>query len=225
MIRKTIYLLNIDNFAPELTAITYPSIERWAARIHAEIYVIRDRAFSAWPVTYEKLQIHELARDRDDDWAIYIDSDALLHPELPDMTELLPWDTVAHNGNDWAPVRFDPDDYTLRDGRGIGSCNWFTVASRQCLDLWRPLEISASTAIARIHPTVNELAAGITPEHLVDDYALSNNIARFGLKFKTFMALWRENGLVNPDLFHHDYTFPVEEKLERMKATMARWGV
>ena len=224
--RKTVYLLNVDDYAPEITEITYPAIARWAERIHAtEIYVIRDRAFSAWPVTYEKLQIHELARDRDDDWAIYIDSDALLHPELPDMTELLPWDTVAHNGNDWAPVRFDPDEYNLRDGRGIGSCNWFAVASRQCLDLWRPLEISPARAIERIHPTVSELAAGITPEHLVDDFALSNNIARFGLKFTTLMQLWRDHGLVQPDLFHHDYTYPAEQKAERMKETMKRWGV
>lgn len=224
--KKTVYLLNVDgDYAPEITAITYPSIERWAERIRADIFTIAKRKFFEWPVTYEKLQIHELARNRGDDWAIYIDSDALLHPELPDMTELLPPNTVAHNGNDWSTIRFDPDDYCRRDGRWIGSCNWFTVASSQCFDLWRPLEIPPATAIARIHPTVSELAAGITAEHLVDDFALSNNIARFGLKFMPFMQLWRDHGLVQPDFFHHDYTFSAAEKVERMKATMTRWGV
>ncbi|MGA9527141.1 MAG: hypothetical protein WBS24_03385 [Terriglobales bacterium] len=240
MTRKTIYLLNIGDFAPELTKLTYPAIERWASRIGADIHVIRDRVFPDWPLTYEKLQIHGLARRRGDDWAIYIDSDALLHPELPDITEWIPRDTVAHNGNDWSPVRFDLGVYAQRDGRGIGSCNWFTVASSWCLDLWRPLELHPSEVIGRIHPTVPEVAAGIEAEHLVDDYALSSNIARFGLKFTTLGQLWRDRGLVNPDFFHHDYTFPLEDypgvdlegneimlpgKVSRMVATMQRWGV
>ena len=64
---------------------------------------------------------------------------------------------------------------------------------------WQCLQARFSTL-----PAVSELAAGITPEHLVDDFALSNNIARFGLKFTTLMQLWRDHGLVKPDLFHHD---------------------
>src|SRR5580692_10713110 len=101
MSRKTVYLLNIGEYAPELTCLTYPTIGAYAERIGAEILTIRDRKFPEWPVTYEKLQIHDLARRREDDWSIYIDSDTLVHPELPDVTDLIPRDTVAHNGRDF----------------------------------------------------------------------------------------------------------------------------
>jgi len=222
--RKTIYLLNIDNYAPELTAITYPRIEDYADRCGADIHVIKTRKFHEWHVTYEKLQIHELARERGDDWAIYIDSDALLHPELPDITELLPRDTVAHNGRDFAPIRWTSDDYFRRDGRHIGSCNWFTVASSWCLDLWRPLDdMSPDEVTARIHLTHNE-SMFLKPEHLCDDFTLSRNIARFGLKFTTFADLWRAAGLT-PDFFYHVYLEDIDTKIEGMKATIERWGL
>lgn len=246
--RKTIYLLNLNNYAPELTAMSYPSIFAYADRIHANVDIIEDRMFPDWPITYEKLQIYERETWRRNggsgsDWILYIDSDALIHPELVDITEMLPRDTIAHNGKDWSPVRFELDDYGRRDGRGIGSCNWFTVASSWCLDLWRPLELEPAEAIARIHPTMEERTCPvhIEPEHLIDDFALSNNIARFGLKFTTFADIWREHGLVNPGFFHHDYTYPLEDyegkdpttgedvmlpgKVSRMKICMASWGM
>ncbi len=91
--RKTIYLLNIGNYAPEITAITYPLIERYARKICAQIEMIDERRSPAWDLDYEKLQIYELAQRRGDDWSIYIDSDALVHPELPDVTDLIPLDT------------------------------------------------------------------------------------------------------------------------------------
>ena len=69
---------------------TYPRIEEYADRCGADIFTIKTRKFHEWHVTYKKLQIHELAGERGDDWAIYIDSDALLHPELPNITELIP---------------------------------------------------------------------------------------------------------------------------------------
>jgi glycosyltransferase involved in cell wall biosynthesis len=240
-VKKTIYLLNIDNYAPELTAITYPSIERYADRMGADIHVIKTRKFHEWHVTYEKLQIYELARDRGDDWALYIDSDALIHPELPDITELVSRDTVVHNGNDFAPIRWIYDDYFRRDGRHIGSCNWFTLASSWCFDLWRPLEdLTADEVTARIRLTGPEMKF-LKPEHLCDDFTLSRNIARFGLKFRSLMMIWRDIGLGQPDFFYHEYLIPVEDtitgvdedgndivkpgKVTNCLATLERWGL
>jgi hypothetical protein len=224
-VRKTVYLLNIGDYAPELTCLTYPTIGAYAERIGAEILTIRDRKFPEWPVTYEKLQIHDLARRRGDDWAIYIDSDTLVHPELPDVTDLIPRDTVAHNGRDFAPVRWTYDQYFRRDGRHIGSCNWFACASSWCLDLWRPLDdLTPAEAVANITLSVSE-RPHMEPEHLVDDYALSRNIARFGLKFTTLNELWTDVGLGPSEFFWHEYTITLAEKVERAKNVLARWGI
>lgn len=223
---KTLYLLNIGDYAPELTSITYPHIEYYADRIGADIFTIDDRKFPEWDMDYEKLQIYEIARKRRDDWAIYIDSDALVHPELPDLTELIPRDTVAHNGSDFAPIRWRYDDYFRRDGRHIGSCNWFAVASSWCLDLWRPLDdLTFAQAVENITLTADEKRSGVlTREHLVSDYALSRNIARFGLKFMTLGQLW-ESLHMRPEFFFHLYTVPVEEKIRQINEALDRWNL
>jgi hypothetical protein len=242
--KKTLFLLNVDNYAPALTQITYPFIYTWANKIGAEVVQITERKFPEWPITYEKLQIYELARKHGAEWNIYIDSDALVHPETPDWTAFIPRDTVAHNGADFAGVRWSYDHYFLRDGRNVGSCNWLSIASDWCLDLWRPLDdLSPEEALSRIHPTMDEVRSGVvdTP-HLVDDYALSRNIARFGLKVQTLHTIQKRLGFNDPNFFFHVYTSPVEDyqdgtkgedgelvtkpgKITQMHQTLARWGM
>lgn len=219
---KTLYTLNVNGYAPEITALTYPLLRRYAAKCGAEFYVIGERRFPDWPVTYEKLAIYDLARERGDDWSMYIDSDALVHPETPDWTNFLPRDTVAHNGTDMAAVRWRYDEYFLRDGRNIGSCNWLAIASAWCRDLWRPLDLTPEQAVANIFPTVDEINTVITPEHLIDDYALSRNIARFGLKVKTLMEL--QQGLFpGANFFYHEYTIGITEKVAKLRQIIADW--
>ena len=166
---KTIFLLNIGDYAPEITRLTYPLIRHYARRIGAKIQTIKERKFHDWPLTYEKLQIHRLAPMLGSDWNLYIDSDTLIHPECPDFTIYLPKGTISFHSSDIAHIRFENDEYSLRDGRYIGPGNWFMIASDLCLDLWRPLDVEPDEAIQRIHPTPEELAHGITAEHLVDD--------------------------------------------------------
>jgi hypothetical protein len=223
---KTLYLLNVNDYAPEITAITYPLIRRWARKVGADIEVISERRFPDWPITYEKLQIYERAKRNGSEWHLYLDSDALVHPETPDWTAFLPRDTVAHNGIDFANIRWRYDEYFLRDGRNVGSCNWNTIASKWCLDLWRPLDdLTPEEAIDSIHPTVDELNTIITREHLVDDYALSRNIARFGLKTQTLTALEKRLGFTNAEFYWHAYTVGIPEKVEQIKETLERWKV
>jgi hypothetical protein len=221
----TVYLLNLGGtYAPELTSLTYPHIERWADKIGAEVCLITERRFPDWDPDYEKLQIYELAEQRQDRFSIYIDSDALVHPELPDITALIPRDTVAHNGADFAGIRWRYDKYFLRDGRNIGSCNWLACASDWCRDLWRPLDdLACEQAVANITTTVEERHAGVTAEHLVSDYALSRNIARFGLKFTTLNDLWPRVGLEGANFFFHQYTVPIETKIKDIKQTIEKW--
>jgi len=221
--KKTLYLLNINDYAPEITDLTYPLIERYAKKIQAEIYIIKERRFPEWDLDYEKLQIYRLAQEMGNDWNIYVDSDALVHPDLPDVTELIPMDTVAHNGNDFAPIRWRYDNYFRRDGRHIGSGNWFAVGSSWCLDLWRPLDdLTPEEAIANITVTAEEARASIQASHLVSDYALSRNIARFGLKFTHLGKIWKQYEQVG-EFFYHQYTMGLDEKLSSLKDTLTRW--
>jgi hypothetical protein len=220
---KTIFLLNINNFAPELTRITYPFIRCYADKIGANIHIITERKFPDFPVTYEKIQIYELAKQIGSEWNIYIDSDALLHPEFLDFTSHLSKDTVCCFGRDEADGRWTMDEPFLRDGRHIGWGNWFAVASNWCLDLWHPLEISLTEALENIRPTPNEVNAGVTREHLIDDYTLSRNVARFGLKFKTARQIYADNKLDNL-LVQHQYTLSIEEQAKAHMKLILDWN-
>jgi len=225
-IKKTIFTLNIDNYAPQITELTYPLIKRYAEKIGAEFVIIDKRKFEGWPVVYEKFQIYELAQEMENDWNIYIDSDALLHPDLMDYTVLLPKDTVAHHGSDFAPIRWKEDRFFERDGRHIGSGNWFTLASSLCIELWKPLDdLTLEEAIARISPTVDERVSGVIPaDHLIDDFNCSRNIAKYGLKFvpiRKYMEQWGFQG-GGPYLWHQ-YLTPIETKCEEMKRQIKQW--
>ena len=226
--KKTIFTLNVDGYAPEITALTYPLIEAYAEKIGADFHIIGERKFPEWPVTYEKLQIFELAQQMKNKWNIYIDSDALVHPDTPDLTSLLPRNTVAHFANDFAPVRWKSDRFFQRDGRHLGSGNWLAVASDLCVDLWRPLDdLIMTEAIANIYPTVPERVSGlVNRSHLIDDYTLSRNIARFGLKFDTFRKIFIEAGFKDGgNFFYHHYLFPTDQKVVEMRKVLRTWGV
>lgn len=235
--RKTVYTLNIGDYAPEICEITYPLLRHYAHRIGADFHVIKHRCFPKWPVTYEKLQIFRLGEERDDEWSIYIDSDALVHPETVDWTNFLPRDTVAHNGTDMAALRWRYDKYFLRDGRHLGSCNWLTIASSWCRDIWRPLEdLTFEQARDNIYPIVDEIVPWehrdgkvvlmpqvVDRDHLIDDYTLSRNIARFGLKTESLMAMQKRIGLPEANFFWHDYVHDIPTKVIKMREVVAAW--
>lgn len=222
--KKTLYTLCVDGYAPEICAYTHPLLKRYAEKIGAEFYVIDQRKSPGLPPVIEKLQIYNLARERGDDWAVFFDSDALVHPDMPDVTEILPMDTVLHNGVDFAACRYVYDEYFRRDGRHISSCNWFAVASRWCLDLWRPLDdLTLEEAVARIRPTVVEGTTGITPDHLIDDYILSRNIAKYGLKVQTFREIIAKIGQHESSFLMHQYLIPEDQKLSLIKQVLSTW--
>lgn len=223
--KKTLFTLNIDNYCPEITAFTYPLLKRYAEKIDAEFYVIKERKFPDFPVTYEKLQIHKLGKEMKNDWNLYIDSDALVHPDFFDPTEHFTKDFVLHNGSDFAPNRWKIDNVFRKDGRWIGSCNWFTIASDWCLDLWHPLEdITLQQALDNIYPTVPEQRTVITKEHLIDDYVLSRNIAKYGFHFSSLCQLLTK---VDPkgEYLWHEYCFTIPDKIAIMKEVIKKWGL
>ena len=237
-LKKTIYTLNVDNYAPEITELTYPLIKAYAAKIGADFKVINTRRWPERAPVYEKLQIYDRGREDGNDWNIYIDSDALVNPDMFDITQHLNKDTVAHHGRDMATHRWVYDRVFMRDGRFIGSCNWFTVGSDWCIELWKPPEDQTyEEAIKHIFPTVGELNSLVKPDespefwgsHLIDDYTLSRNIAMYGFKFTTVIDICKEvnTGLSpgNPGFFWHAYTITNEQKVLEFKKVLKAWGL
>jgi hypothetical protein len=250
-LKKTVFTLDIDDYAPQLTRMTFPLMRYWARKIGAEFRVVKTRRWPGWPIPYEKLQLYYLSQEMKNDWNIFFDADALVHPELLDFTNFLPRDTVANNGSDVSAVRHVHDKYFLRDGRNIGTCGWCIVASDWTTDIWHPLEdMTMEEALARCVPTVGEAspvavvvdAAGrpvlgedgrpltaakpvIDREHLLDDFVMSRNVARYGLKYTTLGELWKKIGLPDCNVFWHKYTISVEQKAREMREVLESWNV
>ena len=223
--RKAIWVLNVDNYAPEITALTYPYIKAYAHKIGAEFCEITERKYKQWPVVCEKMQIHDLARVHGAEWNIYFDSDTLVHPETPDFTVYIPKDTVAQNGSDFSNIRHRYDEYFLRDGRNIGTCGWLTIASEWCLDLWHPCEdLTPEEVIDRCYLTVDEHNCGVMDKaHLSDDYIMSRNVARYGLKYVKLMDVQKKLFPDGAQFFWHAYTIPNDEKVQQLKEMLDRW--
>lgn len=221
--KKTIFTLNINDYSPEITKLTYPFLERYAKKIDADFVQITKRQFPDYPMMYEKMQIFELGKDND--WNIYIDSDCLVHPDLFDITEVLPRNTVLNYGVDFANCRFKYDEYFRRDGRNIGSPNFLTVASNLCIDIWEPLnDITLKEALSNIQMNHHEELINHEPGYGIDDYTISRNIAKYGLKYKTFVDLLTEIGRPKDDFFFHNHIVPESEKLELIKSTIKNWN-
>lgn len=221
--KKTIYSLSVNDYAPEVTEITFPLIARWADKIGAEFKIIDSREFPDMPPVYEKIQLYELSKESD--WTIFLDADTLVHPDLPDITSMVNKDTVVFHGKDYASMRWRMDEYFLRDGRYIGACNWFAVASDWCSDLWHPLDVPFDDAVKNIFPTVEELNTVVVRDHLIDDYLLSRNIARYGLKHATIKELMAQVGLSSVGYLWHDYLITAEQKAVKMKQICKTWGL
>lgn len=221
--KKTIFTLNIDNYAPEITALTYPFIERYAKKIGAEFVIIKKRKYPDYPMMYEKLQIYELGKDND--WNIYIDSDMLVHPDLFDITEVLPEDTVLHYGFEFASNKFRYDNYFRRDGRNIGSANELTVASHLCTDIWEPLsDMTIDDALNNIKIIHSEEIVGHSRGYGIDDYVTSRNIAKYGIKYKAFKDLLNEMGRLNDEYFYHEWPVAEKDKAEKIREKLKSWN-
>lgn len=137
----------------------------------------------------------------------------------------LPKDTVMQNGNDFSNIRHYYDSYFLRDGRNIGTCGWITIASDWCLDLWHPCEdLTPEEVVSRCYLTVNEANSGtMDAGHLSDDYIMSRNVARYGLKYMRLMDLQEKLFPQGAAFLWHSYTIPQDEKIQQLKETLDVW--
>lgn len=220
---KCVWTLNVNHWAPELCLTTYPYMLHFARKIDADFVIIHERTHPADQCeALEKLQIYELGRPYD--WNLYIDSDCVVFPDMFDPTEHVKKDTVIQYSLDHAGNRFRYDGYLRRDGRDIGCCGLFSVVSDWCLDFFHPLDdLSYEDAVKQIFPIVKERMAGVTPEHLIDDYITSRNVARFGLKITTIEQIQKQNH--DPGIYlWHTHLLAKKQKLQHLQAGLAQFA-
>jgi len=227
--KKVLITLDINDYQPAIKALTFPLMAAYAEKIGAEFLQITERKFPEWPIVMEKFQCARLAKEYDAEWSIFFDADALINPEMFDVTAMLQPGHVCFNGKDFSPIRFKPDEYFRRDGRYIGACDWFCCAHRDVIeDLYRTPERTPEEEFKNIFVTVQEHNGGqFNDNHLIDDYTLSRNISRYGLKHTTLLDICGQLGMrdqygrpANQWLWHL-YSMPEEEKLNRMLALLS----
>ena len=187
---KKIYVVNINNYWPELMQHTLPNLKDYADKIGFEFELITERKFEGFPITYEKLQVYDLAKDNE--WSMLIDADTLIHPDSVDFTKTVPPDHIGlHTGYE-ASSRFVPDKYFYRDGRNRGVVTSFIVWHNMCHDIWNPLEFEAEEAKTKTNRW-----------WIIDEYCVSRNLAKYGIKY---------TGLISGETFHHIEHLGGEEK-------------
>ncbi len=261
MEKKILWTLDINekdpdkSFEPEMTAITFPLMHRYADKIGAEFRIIKERKFSEWPIPCEKFQIGKLSEEAGNDWNIYFDADTMIHPDFFDVTSVLHKDTTVSYGTDFAPQRFRPDKYFMRDGRMTGKGNWCAIVSDWCLDYWHfpPDDLTPAQAVANVFPLQDERnpegikidtiadpnnpgkviqvskkikKVVVDPPHLIDDYTVSRNIARYGLKHMLIPEILARYGRpAEANNLAHQYLLLPEMKILWMQETIKQWGV
>jgi hypothetical protein len=102
-----------------------------------------------------------------------IDADVLVHPEFPDLMRIIPSHHVAFNDAYNISQKCKINHYFLRDGRDVGIASNFVVSYKSTHDLWEPLSITPEEA--------KEIT--FVREGDIDEYCLSHNLAKYGLKY------------------------------------------
>ena len=219
--RKVIHVVNINDFFPELFALTYPTIRSYAERNGYMINMITERKFPDYPINYEKMQVYEDGKNAEVN--ILCDADMLIHPEFPDVTTFLQRDSIAFNDNYNISWKYHVDRirYFMRDGRDVGIATNFVVSSDLTHDVWEPLSLSQKDIedLAKKENTDTGGADGRGWGHYADEFALSYNMAKYGLKYTG--VTWED--WMRPFLIHTG-TGDKNEALQIARQTLEEWS-
>ena len=219
--KKLIHVVNINDFFPELFALTYPTIRSYAERNGYMINMITERKFPDYPINYEKMQVYEDGKDAEVN--ILCDADMLIHPEFPDVTEFLKRDSISFNDNYNISWKYHVDRirYFMRDGRDVGIATNFVVSSDWTHDVWEPLSLSQKDIedLAKKENTDTGGADGRGWGHYADEFALSYNMAKYGLKYTG--VTWED--WMRPWLIHTG-TGDKNEALQMARQTLEKWS-
>lgn len=208
-VTKCVHVLATEGYAPDLCAITLPTIRAYAERIGADFNLISTRKFPSFPVNYERLQIHEAGKAYD--WNINIDADMVIGKQLHDITVNAPENMVRIVMKFDATRYFNVENniYFQRDGRNVGLVDAFVMTSKLTHDLWEPL----SGEFKDYLPIFKDDQA-----RRVSEFCLSQNLARYGLQYGG--AFIRTD-----EIFHVGYTSgSKEDAIFVAKAKASDWG-
>lgn len=225
--KKALVTLRVGDFLPRVWEFTRPYMEIWAQKIGAEFIVLDKRLLTVEgdgkPLNYEKFQLRDIAPQFD--WTFFLDCDAWINPDTPDWSEMVnDKSVVLFNGIDNRLNRFRASHYSRRSGSRVGACTWNVICSDWTADLWMPPE-NFEVACENITLQFCEARSGKCPRnHLIDDYQLSENIARFGLNVKTLVSICEE--MKHPQHYYqHIYNCDDYDKLKMMRGQLDAMGV
>ena len=144
------------------------------------------------------------------DWSVFISKDTVL----------------AGLNTIFANAIFTYDKYFCRDGRNAAICNWITMASDWCIDLWKPTELTLNECVNNIHLLAAQINGIKTRESLVDDYVISRNLAKYGLKYTTIKEQTNKHKeIVDVNFLAHLDNINTQEKIKLIRETAANWGL
>jgi hypothetical protein len=86
-------------------------------------------------------------------------------------------------------------------------------------------DLTFGEAVSRITPISEETGTLVEAKHLIDDYLVSRNIARFGLKHTLISELRDKFKTPDPVKYlWHNYTVSNEQKILQMHQTIINWA-
>lgn len=167
--KKEVFVVDVDDYLPELTRHTLPSIERYAEKIGARFTVIRDRKWPEVSPTYEKMQVFE--RGRDNDWNILLDLDMYIDEAMYDVTEMVPEGHVGVWMSYEPELTIKKDEYIrFYEDDAIAATNFVVTSSAQHR-AWEPFE-----------GPLHRYTARMKRPFVLDEYCFGRNLKKHGYK-------------------------------------------
>jgi hypothetical protein len=207
--KKAVFVVRVDNYFPELCQYTIPSIKLYAKNIGADYREITTRMYPDFPPTYEKMQIHHLGRGYD--VCMLSDADNILHPDCIDLS-MFAYNRVGSFSAFDSRTMFEQDTYFKRDERNLGVATGFVITHALTHDAWTPLEWGWEEARKKTKR-----------EFIIDEYCVSRNIAKYGLKF---VGLNYDDSAKK--MFYHMGVEGIQDKkgiVEKAKQLYEQWAI
>ncbi len=206
-----IFTLNINNYFPEMTELTFPLMENYSNKIGGEFIQITERKFPDWGIHFEKAQIWYLMGD----FNMFVDADVLIHPDFLDITKLDPNYVYLKDGYR-ANIKFLPNEYFRNDSRNQGISSCFICNSIINKNIWKPLDMTPDEVNENIIISKDDIKRKTYADFYQDEYLLSYNLAKYKIKY---------NG-IDQQYIYHSYTSNDKNiKIREIKDKLKEWGI
>jgi len=204
--KTCVHIVNIDNFFPELFNLTIKTVERFCEKYKFELNIIKDRKYSDLTILSEKLQVYDYGLNYD--WNLLLDADILVHPNTYNPFTYFNPIEVGNKDEYKANAQLRLDKYFIRDNRNIGLSSCVLATSRLTHDLWKfPNDL-----------TKNEIYSNILQERkCVDEYIISRNLAKYGLKHRELFPIKDYNLLYHLGNYNEDKNKILDDANQWMK--------